>query len=131
MSITTWKDAPFFVTVEVYPPTSDESNWLGWFSDILPAEIQDALNELAPDALDDDAVYEIEIDCTSSGYSDPGCTHGEPEMCYPPESEDERIVVGAMLYRGGKPLGYMSKLQVIARLTTIYYDEIEAAEVGV
>lgn len=35
---------------------------------------------------------ELEIEGTSSGYYDPGCYLGSPEECYPPESDDERLI---------------------------------------
>ena len=43
----------------------------------------------------DDA--ELNIEFTSEGYEDPGCTYGPPENCYPPEGEDERLLSEATI----------------------------------
>ena len=38
------------------------------------------------------AWVELEIEGTSSGYYDPGCTSGSPDGWYPEESDDERTI---------------------------------------
>jgi hypothetical protein len=38
----------------------------------------------------------------SSGFSDPGHTYGPPELCYPPEGDDERLPDGLAYLDFGK-----------------------------
>lgn len=41
---------------------------------------------------DKDSGVEVIIHFTSRGYYDPGRTYGDPYYCYPPESDDERLL---------------------------------------
>ena len=41
-----------------------------------------------------ETVGEVTIFFVCSGYDDPGITTGPAEKCYPPESDEERIVTG-------------------------------------
>ena len=51
----------------------------------------------APDARGSDCV---EIHFTACGYDDPGVCSGPPEVCYPPESDEERLIERVVLARG-------------------------------
>lgn len=53
----------------------------------------------------------LEIDFTSSGYSDPGFISGPPEKCYPPEGEEERTVKGARLFGLELPTELWKKIE--------------------
>lgn len=43
------------------------------------------------------AWVELEIEGTSTGYCDPGCTSGSPDGWYPEESDDERTITNVIV----------------------------------
>ena len=47
--------------------------------------------------LDPEANLTLTLKFKVRGSSDPGCTYGPPERCYPPEGEEEREVIGVEL----------------------------------
>lgn len=56
--------------------------------------------------------WEVVLEVECKGYYDPGKTSGPPENCYPPEGEDERVVVSGKMreityvkqWHDGKPV---------------------------
>lgn len=71
--------------------------------------------------LQDDA--ELVIDFTSSGYYDPGSMYGGPDnLGYPPEGDDERLLVNAEIN------GLFLTPEQQGELFEFFRDEIEAEE---
>ena len=74
-----------------------------------------------------DESYTLEINFLSSGHHDPSSMYGGPDgVGYPPEDDDERIAVSAVLTDGGLEL----RLDDAARdeLADLFQDEIYAVE---
>ena len=87
-----WKNVLGGLCVVLKAPGA-ECGWANENGDEFPQAMQDVLGDLIPDAgYYDGNVYELDMSFLSSGYDDPGRTYGEPEDCYPPESEDERVL---------------------------------------
>jgi hypothetical protein len=76
---------------------------------------------------------EISIDLEYSGYSDPGCSSGPVEVCYPPEGELEYIITGITVSHKGEKfsiekseIGYPEEdldEEIIAHITAIDVDD--------
>ena len=98
-----WKNVVGGMSAVIRAPSTDWG-WANEEGDEFPQGLQDVLGELLPDAgFYDDHTYELEMGFLSSGYDDPGCTYGEPEDCYPPDSEEERVLNHVVIWQGTDP----------------------------
>jgi hypothetical protein len=71
----------------------------------------------------------LRIHFTSSGYYDPGKTWGDPETCYPPEGEDERIL-SSVFYEYDDGCFVAALPPDIAKiLFELYREEIQQVEI--
>ena len=85
-------------------------------------------NVLKPwhDKIDDGDV--LCIDFESSGYYDPGVCSGPPEKCFPPERDEERLVMAVYIRKDGGRGDLMDLVSVRERLAELYEAEIDSAE---
>jgi len=71
---------------------------------------------------------ELVIEFNSQGYSDPGRTYGDPYYCYPPDSQEDRTLVGGFL-RLGLSVCRIPK-NMLDKLWEKYYDAIWEVELS-
>jgi len=81
----TWSNVPGTFPVELFIADGEVCD----ADDVVP-EI------LWPFVMEDGC--ELIIEFRSSGYYDPGRTYGDPDDCYPPEGDDERLVDEVYLF---------------------------------
>ena len=68
------------------------------------------------------------IDFESSGYYDPGVCSGPPEKCFPPERDEERLVMAVYIRKDGGRGDLMDLVSVRDMLAELYEKEIDSAE---
>ena len=71
----------------------------------------------------------LELEFSSSGYYDSGQLHGEPETCYPPESEEDRQLEAARLCVGDVRVSLPA--DSLAEVEDHFWDEINEAELAI
>ena len=124
-----WNDARGTVEIELYVSRGVVRN--GFSDEPVPISTMDVPLaafegiQLAAREESSDAIT-LELEFSSSGYYDSGQFHGEPENCYPPESEDDRCLEAARLCVGDVRVSLPS--DYIESLENHFWDLINDAE---
>lgn len=71
----------------------------------------------------------LRIHFESSGGYDPGKTWGEPETCYPPEGEDERVLSSVFYQHHEDDFVCAIPQDVAEVLFNLYREEIQQVEI--
>lgn len=113
-----------------------------WYLDIqdlsnerqLPASLANMLHEallrqyLTGDEIFDEIPADIFITFRSTGYYDPGNTYGPPEICYPPEEDDERTMLGVRFVYGDESREILLTLEEQNAIFAHYENEVKEYE---
>lgn len=130
-----WSNVSSEFTIELY---ESEGRIYDAHSDKLIPQIT---LDMVPNIKDES--YELVIEFESSGYYDEGVSYGLPENCYPPESDEERIPIKALIFwhpdkdtqncvdslKGGKELQLELSLQ--DELFELFQDEMNEVEIEI
>ena len=124
-----WKDSPGDIVINLLESWTD-----GVYDDSNDKDISETLSsiilKIVPIEVIKQGNTEMIIDFTSSGYNDPGRTHGPPETSYPPESSDERSVESVKFLVNGKLVGELPK-EYIGIVEQEYQQEISQTNIDV
>ena len=74
----------------------------------------------------DNEDVQLEIEFNSQGHNDPGSKYGDSPC--PPDSSDERTLIGMTLYGPGVEQGVPVPPRIAQQLFQIYYSQIEEAD---
>ena len=129
----TWNHVPGNTLLTAYWASGEADFHAGWICEKndkpLPQIVQQEIAQLNtpehPIDVEDQLI--LDINWSSSGSYDPGCTYGPPERCYPPEGDDERTLSGRVTIECGTVKARLSET-ASEELFAEFYDIVSDQE---